>query len=374
MRVTLAGGLTLTIHRAIFVAGVICGYQHSEVVMSRSILLVAALVLTIVSASCDESFNPNAAFKPRMVVYSVLTTESDTQFVRIYTSYYPPENDPTNNSDEISVTDAVVKVSGTNPLYDARTYNFRSFDLKRPDQERYTDSIGAYYSFPFRPARGGTYRLTAVSPTYGNVTADLTLPTQGTIQFVNPFVLEDPWKDSVDIQLSIKLSGLVDAFLVRLFIEYDLYSPQTKAWTSYRSEVPFKAVVISKVLGAYDYIFPQLTLRQTSKNVGHTARSTDGYSFQAGAYQTVIERIVSHADQSRFRRAVCYLVQADEQLYRYYEEANRFNDRNSIRLDQPNYTNIQGGFGLFASMGIDSVEYPLPQRICPPPGPGVICH
>jgi hypothetical protein len=343
--------------------------------MSRFYSTAAASILLLLSGSCDTSFDPSAAFQPRMVVYSVLTTESDTQYVRIYTSYDPPNNDPTKNAGETSVTDAVLKITGTNPLYDVRTYNFQRVDLKRADEIRYKDSIGAYYSFPFRPIKGATYRLSVVSPTYGTATADLTLPTRGTIEIVDPFVLEDPWKYPNDLQLSIKLSNLVDAFLVRLYIDYDLYNPQTDQWSSHRTEVPFKVVVISKVLAAYDYTFPKLTIRRTQKNTSLSSATTEGFLFQVAAYQTVIERIVSHADHSRFRSAVCYLTQVDDQLYRYYEDANRFKDRNSIRLDLPNYTNLQGGIGLFASMGIDSVVYPLPPGpICPPPGPNVICH
>ena len=343
--------------------------------MSRFILLSAACALVLVSGSCDESFNPGAAFQPRMVAYSVLTTESDTQYVRVYSTYLPPNNNPANNPNETSVTDAVVKIVGTNPLYDGRTYDFQSLELKRPQQGRYKDSIGVYHSFPFKPIRGASYKLTVASPTYGTATADLTLPTRGTIQFVDPFVLENPWTYPHDLQVSIKLSNLVDAFLVRLYVEYNVHNPQTDLWISYRTEVPLKAVEISKVLGVYEYSFPELTRRQTPKNTGFSSSNTDGFSFQVGAYQSVIYRIVSQVDRSDFKKVVCYLVQADEQLYRYYEEANRFNDKNSIRLDQPNYTNIQGGIGLFASMGVDSVVYPLPGGpICPPPGPDVICH
>jgi hypothetical protein len=345
--------------------------------MSRFILLAGASIILLLFGSCDESFDPSAAFKPRMVVYSILTTESDTQYVRVYSTYLPPNNDPANNPTETSVTDADVKITGTNPLYDARTYTFESFDVNRADQERYKDSIGAYYSFPFRPIRGASYRLSVVSPTYGTATADLTLPTVGTIQFVNPFVLENPWTYPHDVQVSIKLSGLVDAFLVRLYVEYNVHNPQTDLWKPYRTEVPFKSIAISKVLAVFDYKFPELTVRQTAKNSGSGSSATDGFSFQLEAYQTVIYRIVSHVDRSDFKRAVCYLIQVDEPLYRYYEEANLFNDKNSIRLDQPTYTNIQGGIGLFASMGVDSVVYPLPGGpICPPPplDPNFICH
>jgi hypothetical protein len=309
-----------------------------------------------------------------MVVYSILTTESDTQYVRLYSTYNPPSNDAMKNPDEISVTDAVVKVTGTNPLYDGRIIDFQSFDLKRPDQGRYASDIGAYYAFPFRPIWGATYRLTAVSPTYGNATADLALPTRGLITFVNPFVLENPWNYPVDLTLSIKLSSQVKAFLVRLYIEYDLFHPETRVWIPHRVEVPFKVNVISKTMELFEYTYPSMTPRQTPENSSNLSNVRDSYTFLVSAYQNVVYQIVSHADSSRFKQAVCYLIQFDEQLYRYYEEANRFNDKNSIRLDQPDYTNIQGGIGLFASMGIDSVQYPLPKTICPPRSPTVICH
>ncbi|MEK7671562.1 MAG: hypothetical protein AAB344_05010 [Bacteroidota bacterium] len=40
--------------------------------------------------------------------------------------------------------------------------------------------------------------------------------------------------------------------------------------------------------------------------------------------------------------------QLDDALYAYYTTANGFPDSGTLRLDEPDYTNIEGGLGVFA--------------------------
>ncbi|MEX1276339.1 MAG: hypothetical protein WEE20_10425 [Bacteroidota bacterium] len=46
--------------------------------------------------------------------------------------------------------------------------------------------------------------------------------------------------------------------------------------------------------------------------------------------------------------------------HNYYNVVNGFRDPLSIRTDQPGYSNINGGQGLFAAYAVDSVTYRLP--------------
>ena len=78
--------------------------------MKNAGFLSAIAIALACLMSCDTSFNPTAPFQPRMVVYSILMTNTDTQYVRIYSTYNPPDYDPTQNPDEISVNDAQVSV------------------------------------------------------------------------------------------------------------------------------------------------------------------------------------------------------------------------------------------------------------------------
>ncbi|MEK6571100.1 MAG: hypothetical protein AABZ61_07005 [Bacteroidota bacterium] len=72
----------------------------------------------------------------------------------------------------------------------------------------------------------------------------------------------------------------------------------------------------------------------------------------------------------RFVQAVFYLIQFDEPLWNYHNVANNLGERYSVRTDEPDYTNIKGGFGVFGSATIDSTVWPLPEKIPPPPAQG----
>jgi hypothetical protein len=53
------------------------------------------------------------------------------------------------------------------------------------------------------------------------------------------------------------------------------------------------------------------------------------------------------------------LTQVEDNLYKYYNIVNGFQDEFSIRTDLPDYTNIRGGVGLFGAMTEDSVVVDL---------------
>jgi hypothetical protein len=329
-------------------------------VMSRFFLQAAACILLLLYGSCDESFDPSAAFKPRMVVYSVLRSDSDTQYVRIYSSYLPPGNDPAENPSEIPVTDAAVNITGTNPLYDARILDFQRIDVKRLDQSRYTNDITAYYCYPFRPIKGATYRLTAVSPTYGTSTAVTTVPGRGTLTAINASVLADPASSREDFGLSMTLSPQAKAFLGRVYVDY-LFTLDDRNYFPRRFEVPLGREVISCFWRTVNETFPRPAPKQNSQ---------EQIPYNHIVYLHKVSNVYDREGAAiRFTQAVFYVIQFDEPLWDYYAVANRFQDTYSVRIDEPDYTNIANGDGVFGSATVDSLVFPLPQVISHiPPG------
>jgi len=47
-------------------------------------------------------------------------------------------------------------------------------------------------------------------------------------------------------------------------------------------------------------------------------------------------------------------------LYNYYGIANGFRDPNTIRVDEPDFTNIAGGVGVFGGFVQDTLVVALP--------------
>jgi hypothetical protein len=327
--------------------------------MSRIVLPIAVCVILLLFGSCDNSFNPSAPFQPEMVVYSVLSTQSDTQYVRVYTTYNPTDANPSENPDEVSVADARVTISEVG----GPTFSFQPTTIARPDTSRYTNPIVAYASFPFQPEKGKTYALSISSPVYGVATASLTMPRVGFIEAQNELLLRDPWNVPLDdIALSIGLSPVAKGFLVKFYLDYEVLD--STGWRPGRVEVPVAVLrtVDGRLLG---YAFPQIERRTSPTNGSPYAGHGEHFEYLTEAYQETIEGIALRGSSVRFKQAVFFLIQFDEPLYNYYFIANGFKDRNSIRVDEPNFTNITGGVGIFGSLAVDSSVVALPEKFPP---------
>lgn len=318
-------------------------------------------ILICIIVACDNAFSPNAPFEPKMVVYSILSTKSDSQFVRVYSTYNPKGNDPTSNPDENPIQDATVTLTDGSV-----EIPFRLLEIERPDKSRYSSPIQAYFAYPLKVEPGKTYQLSVFSPTYGTVTSNATIPEKGSISvsIVNPALLEFPWgQPQQDINLSLTLSSLARAFLICFYVEYEsLYSNGIA-----RTEVPLNMKVISCLYGEYLRTFPILTKRTTPTSVGpRTAQPQEHLSFENMSYRKTLEQIYDGGINVKFKRVVFYLIQFDDPFYKYYSVANSYKDKYSTRLDEPLYTNIQNGIGVFGSITIDSTEVVLPENIRPP--------
>ena len=323
--------------------------------MSRFFLLVAACILLVLYGSCDESFNPSAAFQPRMVVYSVLTTESDTQYVRVYTTYNPPDNDPSKNPAENPVTDAVITISSG-----ATTYKFQKVSLKQPDTSRYATDNVVYVSYPFRPGRGRTYRLTVSSRTYGTATAVTTVPDIARVVPVKDLWLSFPSTpvqrgDSYAIQTYLSLQA--KAFLARVYVD-DLAPDDQGGWQLKRRQVPIYTE--HPTPGTFRFVYPDIKRRVTISD-----EYPDVQMFVPGAWRDFLINVIAPEDgpHAQFVQALFQVVQFDSSYYDAYSVANYVKDRNSIRLDERDYTNMYGGVGVFGSLAVDSLVRPLPAHI-----------
>jgi hypothetical protein len=307
-----------------------------------------------------------------MVVYSVLTTDCDTQYVRVYSAYNPPDTDPTRNPDEISVKDAQVSITQEG----GPAFRFKPKTVTRADKSRYPNDVDAYYAYPFRAERGKTYTLTVSSATLGSVTAKTTVPGQGSITPVNPGALANPCFAGSDFGLSVVLSPEARAFLARIYIDY--LSPQQGTYLPNRFEIPLRRYVISRVRELYVFIYPRPTLRSSPSTSpvtveGKEFKPEERVSYRSDAFCQKVDDLYLTGREGcvRFRQAVLYLIQFDAPLWNYYSVANIYRDKLSVRTDEPDYTNIKNGIGVFGSMTVDSTLWPHIPVIIPyhvPPG------
>lgn len=305
---------------------------------------------------CEESFTPKGPYSDQLVAYSILSPQSSIHYVRLFTTYNPPGFDPFENTESHQIANATVSIfDGTSTLV------LRDTTVARNDTGRYSDSIRAFVASPLQAVRGRGYTLTITAPPFGTVTGSTVIPGAGTVELeqVTRNVFLDPLAYRSDLIMygTPWASGV--GYVIRLYLEYEVFSTDTVVK---REEVPLR---INNYKGCTSYDSEYPAIQRRSFNFGREFLILSNLNYR----RTIIKVKKLHEGKAvNFRRAVIILSQADQHLYNYYSLVNGFQDEFSIRVDLPNYTNIQGGLGLFGSFASDSLLYNLQTDF-----PGVDC-
>lgn len=273
-----------------------------------------ALLFLITTSGCKESFDPNGPYTDRLVVYGVFTSQSDTQFVRVYRTF--PQPGSTVSTD---VLDASVIVT-----QGATTFSFRDTtvvdSLAGPSPVR----LRAHVAYGMRLEAGQRYTLTVRSPSVGNASAHATALYRGSL------ITETNVRG--DITVRVTLGENARAYIVRMYLDYRI-RPDT---STHRIEIPERIFTPTG-----EKIYPRPIAREFT-SVGFTS---------AALSAIVSELRRQHPGNTILPlRTVFILTQLDESLYAYYSTANHFPGSGTIRLDEPDFTNIQGGFGVFGML------------------------
>ncbi len=156
-------------------------------------------------------------------------------------------------------------------------------------------------------------------------------------------------------QFNVDLSHSAGGYSGHLYIYYDVLKGDQ--WVSERIEVPFSSSLTDTTydLNWTQYQYQDLTQAPPSGRV--VIQFTAGYLQTAVRYITTIRYPIENLV---YKWMVLVVVQADQNLYRYFKTLQGYQDPLSIRLDQPTYSQIDGGVGLFGAYSSDSLIYVLP--------------
>ncbi len=324
----------------------------------RKLFTALSMGTLLITGGCDDSFTPIINYKDNLVVYSVLSTTSDTQYVRVYTTYNPPNYDPFSASYYTPVTDAQVVLTDNIGL----SVTFRDTMLQAWDSTRYGARIRAHVQYPIVPVRGRTYTLRVMSPTVGTATATATMPAAATLLLDNYPMLRFPqlYDPSEQIVMSLTLSTATKGFVMRFYIDYEVAAPVPGGWLPQRVEVP-RVIIRAQSIDTLDATYPTLQIRASTSEYS-IERAAFGLSVYKGTLG-LLWRKYEKPGFIRMKQVVFHLYQVETNFFNYYNVANGFRDQFSVRSDEPDFSNIRGGVGLFGAFAIDSVAFAIPSDV-----------
>lgn len=315
---------------------------------------VLVILVGLHFGSCETDMNPVGEFRPMLAVYCILSNASDTQYVRVLSNYIPPQNDPSLNLKDPSIKGASVQIDDG-----AQTFTFRDTTIIAPKSGRYSDTIHAYVCYGFRVVANKEYTLNVLAQGYSPISGKTRTPGTSFLSPGNYSVYSYPWDNRAGPpKLTFTLSPLTAAYRVSLVVEYHdrIFSDTIVS----SREIPDKMYLIDCFYEIFHRSYPPVQRRDPLV-------TTATFQWDKFSYRKTIEQVWEGGINREFRRAIFYLAQFDDPYYKYYSAVTAFQDRNAIRLDYPDYSNIEGGAGVFAALTIDTLVIPLPANIIPPP-------
>jgi hypothetical protein len=300
--------------------------------------IALVIVLGVLVISCNQPFEPDGPANSKLVVYSILNGSSSTQFVRLSATY------ATQPAPEL-------RAASVTMTFDGKTVRFRDTTVTTVDAAGATASVPMFVAYQMPISEGSNYTLRVADPS--GLSAEVTSKALKKPSFAinNAKVLART--AHAQIILNTTFGSTDGAFVMHFYLEY--YAFVNGGWELHREEVPVRSYEDDS--GRLVKVYPSLDLVSTFS----ASRSTVPIVYDTLQYDEARSTVISRypAAPVAWLRATFVLSQMDDVLYNYYYVNNGPRDNSTIRMDQPDYTNIPKGLGVFGSSVTTTVSYPL---------------
>jgi hypothetical protein len=309
----------------------------------KNLITAAALLLSLISFSCEEDFNPKADFKQKYVLWSVINADYrylDTRHSVILSRLYNVDGyDPSVNTIDPVITGADVRLYA-----DDVEYLLEQDTTIRRDTSRYTTPIIYYRTInPVKLRFASKLRVSAKLPTGEILRSETRLPVNQGLEFSDEFP-----------------GGVTTLFR-------EMANSWTVWWSSEPNHLFFPRLTIRYTKKENDTTTVLKTLQVPLRYNGSTPHYPDytleqSVNFSFDAIDSAMAKISEgDSDKSKYfvQSFVFDLLEMDSPFSNYYSSINGYLDNYSVRLDEMIYSNISGGIGIFGSTFLISRVIPV---------------
>ncbi len=279
--------------------------------------------------SCNNTFSPNAPFRQRYDLTGIIRSDTSLQIVTLTRSYEPADGyNPLTNTQDPAVIGARV-----NMWYRDTLYPMRDTTIVRTDTSHYKDSVHCYYVNNLKPEGNQYVDIEALVPKGFLLQSSTKLPDVGQYNFFSGesdvSVPPDNGNDYVTVKWA-KLDNTI--YSPKIYIIYYTNGSSVER----KLEVPLYFVSDN---GVQKPVYP---------------KQTDVNSVQVN--MSAIGKILNEVPQNGLNKkdfsiagleveVVVYSVS----LSTYYLSLQNGLNSYTVTLDKPDYSNVQGGYGIFGS-------------------------
>jgi hypothetical protein len=309
----------------------------------RKLLLAFGWIISILTfVSCDDNVNPKTDFEEVYILNCIIRTDTSYQTATISSSFDINGFDPS-----INTTDPFIKGAKVKIFYDNAVYDFKDTAVARAADSKYKTPINIYYTNNFKPSRSLPLKIEATLPNGKTLNAESEVISVYSVYIntSNQIISENSISSKIhfswgELMLAPNSKGVYYAPELVIFYTHD------KNGVSFKKQKKVPSFYVNTDNGTLP-IYPQIQ------------SGTQSASFEVEAIKRAMAEI-SEGDPNKgnykIDKAIFRLLIMDAGLASYYSLQKTFLDEFSVRVNQPDITNIKGGLGVFGTYTIKQIQ------------------
>jgi len=290
----------------------------------KKIIILVLLLITFSFISCNDSINQYAPFTVDYVLNGIIRGDSTYQIVTITRSYQPDGPSPSEYKDDPSITGAKIEL-----YYDNQVYYFRDSSVARVDTTHFNSPFRFYYLKNFKPVINKTIVIKAYLQNGKILQSETKTPNVSGYSFFDRastyafppdsggysyIIWDDLGRNAYAPNLNINYKIKGDSTLYKILLPLSYYNDGSPEYAKILRE-NYIRIDTNSVLKTLDLLVKK---------------------YKDKSELTILDITLD-------------LLVLDEYLSAYYSSLLFGLNGFTIRIDDPDYTNIKGGLGIFGS-------------------------
>ncbi|MFC2133062.1 DUF4249 family protein [Bacteroidota bacterium] len=296
--------------------------------MMKNIIFSLMAVSVFALCSCEEDFDPYGDLRNKYILNCVINNDTTTQFATISKSYLVESSNPASYTEDPAVTGAEIVIS-----FDDSAAVFGEEMVEREDVSRYPNPASVYSTHNLKTEANKEYRLSALLPDGKRMRASTIAPPPVQFNITGSDTLIPPVeKDWVAVYWEIPRQDLYVASVFKVYY----FKKENGVNVRYEKRVPVKYV------------------QQGDEYIPHFPEPSYANMIYAemNAFTRALQEISEGDPDKENYKILAFILEIrvyDENMTSYYAAQREVSESFTLKVDESDYTNIEGGFGIFGS-------------------------
>jgi len=288
----------------------------------KTLKIILVIIAALVVNSCEEDFNPFGDYQEKYVFNCVLRGDTTLQVAAVAHTYNPGY-DAMSNTDDPFLSGADVRI-----WYGDSVYLFKDTTIERTDDSRYGSQMNVYKCEKFSVDYNKTIEAEIMLPNGRRLKSSITTPSRTFFASTSSTTVPTGSNKTFRIEWTNDTDGIY--YLPDFSVIY--YKKENGQQVKYTKKIPAsykdgEAVYFTPVRQK----FVTITVETLTKALNEIAGDDDKSNYTIKL--TPVFKVAAY----------------NETLSRYYSISSQTFDHLTVRVDENDYSNVDGGYGLFGA-------------------------